>query len=296
MLVMACVAACSSEPSRFISDPDASSPAVDAGGATDVGEVVDRGVIPIRDSGPQLDMTLVYAHSSSVLWAVDPRTNTLRNVGTFSFAAGAPPDHSMTDVAVDANGGLVGTTSSALYRIDTASAACTLIAMLPIPSGVGSAGFVGLTYLPAGTLDPSSEVLVGGASNGTYWRIDPSTGIATMLGQMRVGSTTYQLSGDFVSVQGAGTFATVRTANASSGSPDQLARVNESTGELTLIGSTGFQQIFGLAYYRNTLYGFTNAGQFISIDIMTGRGRMISTPAMQFYGAGVTTLAPIAPG
>ena len=291
MLVMACVAACSSEPSRFISDPDASSPAVDAGGATDVGEVVDRGVIPIRDSGPQLDMTLVYAHSSSVLWAVDPRTNTLRNVGTFSFAAGAPPDHSMTDVAVDANGVLVGTTNTALFRIDTSSAACTLISMLP-----GSHSFVGLTYVPAGVLDPSAEVLVGGAYDGTYWRIDPSTGMSTMLGQLKVGRTNYRLSGDFVSVQGAGTFATVRTANASSGSPDQLARVNESTGELTLIGSTGFQQIFGLAYYRNTLYGFTNAGQFISIDIMTGRGRMISTPAMQFYGAGVTTLAPIAPG
>ena len=290
MLVMACVAACSSEPSRFISDPDASSPAVDAGGVADVGEAVDRGVIPIRDNGPQLDMTLVYAHSDTVLWAVDPRTNTLRNVGTFSFAASAPPDHAITDVAVDANGVLVGTTRTALFRIDTSTAACTLIAMLP------GNGFVGLTYVPAGVLDPSSEVLVGGTGPGTYWRIDPSTGMSTMLGQLKVGRTNYQLSGDFVSVQGAGTFATVRAMGVASSSQDQLARMNERTGELTIIGNTGFQKIFGLAYYRNTLYGFTDAGQFISIDIMTGRGRMISTPAMQFYGAGVTTLAPIAPG
>ena len=71
--------------------------------------------------------------------------------------------------------------------------------------------------------------------------------------------------------------------------------MNPTTGELTIIGSTNFDRIFGLAYYRNTLYGFTRDGEFISMNITTGRGTLVSMPVPQFYGAGVTTIAPTAP-
>ena len=284
------LAGCSDEPTRFTPTLDDAGSPLDVVATRDVEVPVDRGVIPIRDNGPSLDQTIVYAHSDSILYAVNPRTNALTRVGTFTFPSGDRNNHSMNDVAVDADGTLVGNTQDALYRINTSTAACSLIA--PLPDG----NFVGLTYLPAGLIPGSTgEVLVGGASNGTYWRIDATTGRSTRLGQLRRNSTTYALSGDIVSITGAGTFATVRASNASSTSADQLASMNPTTGELTILGNTGFDRIFGLAYYRNTLYGFTRDGEFISMNIRTGVGTLVSMPAPQFYGAGVTTIAPIAP-
>ena len=296
-LVSITAAGCSDEPSRFT--PSLDDAGADTGSSLDgstPGDVegpVDRGVIPVRDTGPNLDQTIVYAHSETVLYAVNPRTNALTRVGTFTFPRGDTNNHSMNDVAVDADGTLVGNTQDALYRIDTGTAVCSLIATLP-----DNHNFVGLTYLPSGVLPGTTgEVLVGGARDGTYWRIDPSTGRSTALGQLRVRSALYGLSGDFVSTA-AGTFATVRAANATSGSHDQLANMNPQTGELTLpSGNTGFDGIFGLAYYRDTLYGFTRAGEFIRINIRTGVGTLVSmpSPVVLFYGAGVTTLAPTAP-
>ena len=289
-LVSVTAVGCSDEPSRFV--PVLDDAGVDAGPSlTDVEVTIDRGVIPIRDTGPSIDQTIVYAHSATLLYAVNPRTNDLRTVGLFTFASDDRNNHVMNDVAVDADGTLVGNTQDALYRIDTGTAVCSLIATLP-----DNHNFVGLTYLPSGVLPGTTgEVLVGGARDGTYWRIDPSTGRSTALGQLRVRSALYGLSGDFVSTA-AGTFATVRAANATSGSHDQLANMNPQTGELTLpSGNTGFDGIFGLAYYRDTLYGFTRAGEFIRINIRTGVGTLVSRPAPQFYGAGVTTLAPTAP-
>lgn len=300
------LAACSTQPTPF--DPGDAGPQPDGaqldGAADDVvtGDdalvQVDRVVIPLRDAQPSLDMTIVYAHSDDTLYAIDPRTNAFRTVGTFRFPTGDRNNHSMTDLAVDGMGSLVGVTQDALYRIDADTAACTLIhslsGMLP-----NNSIFVGLTFLPAGELDPDNEVLVGGTlgtNGGTLWRIDPATGRSTMLGNLRAGSTAYNLSGDIVSVRGAGTFVTVRRTTASSTDSDSLATVNVRTGALTLVGSnTGFDRIFGVGYWRSTLYGFTRQGEFITIDASTGRGRMVSSPAMQFSGAGVTTLAPTAP-
>mgnify|MGYP003374786238 CR=1 FL=1 len=288
-LAAATLAGCSDEPTRFT--PTLDDAGVDAGPSlTDAEVTIDRGVIPIRDTGPSLDQTIVYAHSATLLYAVNPRTNALRTVGTFTFASGDRNNHVMNDIAVDADGTLVGSTQDALYRINTSTASCTLIA--PLPDG----NFVGLTYLPVGVIpNTTGEVLIGGVSGGDFWRIDATTGRATRLGQLHRNSTEYALSGDFVSIAGAGTFATVRATNASSTSSDQLASVNPSTGEVNILGNTGFDRIFGLAYYRNTLYGFTRDGEFISINIRTGVGTLVSMPAPQFYGAGVTTIAPTAP-
>lgn len=284
------LAGCAEEPSRFVPNLDAGG--LDAGpDPVDAGGPTDRGTIPIRETGGDLSTTVVYAHSETVLYEVNPRTNALRRVGTFTFPSGDRNNHSMNDLAVDADGIVVGNTQDALYRIDPDTARCTLIRTLP------DGNFVGLTYLSSGSIaGVPGEVLVGGASDGTYWRIDPTTGRSTSLGRLRVrsgpGAGNYDLSGDIVSTA-AGTFATVRRDNAASDAHDLLAQMNPANGELTVIGNTGADRIFGLAYYRNTLYGFTRDGEFVRIDVRTGAGTVVSMPTMQFYGAGVTTTVPI---
>lgn len=240
-------------------------------------------MIPITGGDP----AIVFAHSDTQLFAVDPLTAppAFRIVGTFAFPPGDAYSHVMTDIAVDANGAITGVTQNALYRIDPTTAACTLLEPLP-----GMHTFVGLTFVPAGVLDPTNEVLVGGAIDGTYWRIDATTGAATMLGRFQGG---WLLSGDLVSIAGAATYVTVRR---SSTGTDSLATLDLATGALTIIGDTGFRSVFGLGYWRATLYGFSRSGQFITIDVRTGASQQVSMPVRQFSGAGVTTIAPITPG
>lgn len=262
-------------------DPDAPVP-------YDAPAPVDRGVIPIDST--VTGMTVVYAHSDSALFSVDPAARTVRPVGMFRFPTDGN-NHSMTDLAVDASGELTGVTQDALYRIDPDTAACTLIRALP---ATNTRVFVGLTWVPVGVLDPAREVLLGGATDGTLWRIDPDTGRSTAAGTL---SSGWGISGDIVSIAGAATYATVRRTTGTNTS-DTLVTLTFSgnTARMTTVGPiTGYQSIYGLGYWRSTLYGFTRAGHLITINVRTGAGTDVSMPTMQFSGAGVTTVAPVAP-
>ena len=284
-------AGCSDEPSPFPREDanvalDATQ--LDAGDAEapDVTEPVDRPPIPIRDTGGASDMVLVYAHSDTTLYTVDPRNNNrVTTVGNFMFPRDGQ-NHTMTDIAVDAEANLVGVTHDALYSIDPTNARCTLVHDLP-----DGHIFVGLTWLPRGALDANAEVLVGGATDGTLWRINPDTGRASSAGRL---STGWGVSGDIVSIEGAGTFVTIRRTTGSS-TTDTLATWDPRTGRTTHLGEVGFPSLYGLGYWRSTLYGFTRAGAMISVNVRTGRGTRLSMPTMEFSGAGVTTVAPVAP-
>ena len=66
---------------------------------------------------------------------------------------------------------------------------------------------------------------------------------------------------------------------------------------LKLIGATGFYDIWGLGYWGGIAYGFNEPGKLIQIDLTTGKGTSIPMPdipgALSFWGAGVTTAAPV---
>ena len=56
---------------------------------------------------------------------------------------------------------------------------------------------------------------------------------------------------------------------------------------------TGFGSIWGVAFWKGKVFGFTDNGEFITIDPSTGVGTLISTSSNQWWGAAVTTTAPI---
>src|SRR6185436_6987297 len=105
--------------------------------------------------------------------------------GTFDCVG--PPDpkefngyDAMHDIAIDKDGNMfgVGLTPAAtqgLFTIDKKTAKCKLIATM-------APDMRGLTFVPVGVLDPSSEVLVGLEVGGTLHRIDPVTGAVTTIG------------------------------------------------------------------------------------------------------------------
>ena len=225
------------------------------------------------------EKVLVYAHSGSDLFSVDPESLQISRVGPF-LIPGTPVKYlnDVTDIAIDRNGRIVGTTFNRLLEIDGQTAECKPIA--PLPPG---RSFNGLSWIRT---DAGDERLLATTIDGGVFQIDPTTGAATMVGGLGTGLKS---SGDLVSVASYGTLVTL-----SGPTSDRLARIDPVTGAATIIGDTGFQKVWGLGFWGNRVFGFTNSGQFILIDPQTGAGTLKDTiSAYPFWGAGVTTSVPV---
>jgi hypothetical protein len=225
------------------------------------------------------EKVLVYAHSGSDLFSVDPETLQFTRVGPFLIPGPQPKYlNDVTDIAIDRDGRIVGTTFDRLLEIDGKTAECKPIA--PLPPG---RSFNGLSWIRT---DAGDERLLATTLDGGVFRIDPTTGMATQVGMLGAGLRS---SGDLVSVASYGTLVTVTGPTS-----DRLARIDPTTGAATIIGDTGFQKVWGLGFWGDRVFGFTVTGQFILIDPKTGAGKLVDTQsAYPFWGAGVTTSVPV---
>jgi hypothetical protein len=218
----------------------------------------------------------VYAHSATQLYSIDPDTLEVTLVGPFQWPSGSDQ---MTDIALDKDANMVGISFGTVYAVNKDTAACTRLASL-------DRQFNGLSFIPADEVGTGVEILVGAALDGSVWRIDKTTGASTLVGNYGGGMTS---SGDIVSVTGFGTVATVK---AGLGGTDRLVRVDANTGAATLIGDTGVTDIWGLGFWKNKVYGFTDYNEFVLIDVDTGVATLEKTGNVDWWGAGVTTSAP----
>ena len=244
-----------------------------------------------------MDDSLVYAHSGNHLYRIDTRTNAAVDIGPFTGTG----TQSITDIAVDKDGKMVGITLDKLYSIDTSTGAATLIKSLSSTAQ----NFTSLSYVPTNFSDPNSaEILVAASTQGDVYQFDPATGNATKLGNygMTGGGAQIGSSGDIVAVRGLGILATVNVGTTLT-DPDYLATIDPTSWKATpLAQTTGFDRIFGLAFWGGTVYGFVDdasapstKGSMITIDHTTGAGTKLSDSAIGWYGAGVTTNAPLIP-
>lgn len=270
-------------------------------GTEDTGVVVDAGndaYVPSIDVGPRPDTNglndvLIYAHSSGTLFSFSPVSNTVTSIGRFADATGANADP-MVDLAVNSDQEVFTSSATDLFRVDVTTAMVTSVGAFDVTAGEQ---FYALTFLARGELHADRETLIGATNMGAYYEIDPTNAHTTFLGQYPDG---WLSSGDLVSVQGLGTFATIRH---DTDTHDTLARITfASSGASTITvvgpiveGATEYNHIFGLAYWGRTVYGFSSTGQLIAIDRDTGAGTLATpdTGTGQFWGAGVTTIAPV---
>ena len=230
--------------------------------------------------------TYVYAHSATTLYRVDPDTLAIAMVGDFGWPSNVGSDQ-MTDIAIDKTGRMVGVSFGSVYEVDSATAKATLL------SNSLAGMFNGLSFVPATMLGGTGDdVLVGTRnSDGKVFRIDPMTGAATQIGDM---GTAFASSGDLVAVAGFGTVQTVTAPGSGGLGNDKLAKLAPQTFSASAIGSdTGFGQIWGVAFWKNKVYGFTDGGQFVLIDPNTGSATLVSSNGIEWWGAAVTTLAPV---
>ncbi len=227
---------------------------------------------------------VVYAESKDTLYVLDPVTKAIKTVGAFTGCT------EVIDIALDKDSNMYATTFDGLYTIDRTTAACTLVAS-------GSNYPNSLSFVPAGTLDPMVEALVGYVG-GTYVHIDTKSGAITMLGSI---GQSYSSSGDIVSVKGGGTYLTVKggpkgTCN------DCLIEVDPSTGAFLFYwGPVQHTDTFGLGFWGGAVYGFDTAGDIFEIQFHGEAIEITTIPfpdapsGLSWFGAGSTTSAPLAP-
>lgn len=231
-------------------------------------------------AGPN-EIAEVFGHGPDVLYRLDPNTKQVTTVGPFQGCS------SVIDIALDKDGNMFGTTFGALYKIDKATAVCTHVSNGSYPNS--------LSFVPAGTVDPNAEALVGYVDS-TYVRIDTTTGNVTTLGSIGGGLSS---SGDIVSVKNGKTLLTVTGAGCST---DCLIEVDPATGALVQNwGPTGYGAVFGLAFWAGKAYAFDSWGDLAEIAFVNGQLVVTAIPIpnapadLGFWGAGSTTSAPPEP-
>jgi hypothetical protein len=212
----------------------------------------------------------IWANSPTDLYKIDPTTFAVTHVGSFGIS-------DMTDIALTTTGELWGVSFSTLYMIDKTSATASSVA------SIGS-GENALTFLPGGTL-------LAADGSGDLSTISTSTGSGTSVGNY---GNSLSSAGDLVAVGNLmyGTSAT-KAGGADASSNNVLIRVNTSTGVATVVGPTGYGNVWGLAYVHAKVIGFTTAGQLLQIDPATGTSTVISTTSIQFWGATMSPSVPI---
>ena len=226
-------------------------------------------------TGGGAEIAEVFGHSASTLYRLDPDTKAVTTVGNFDCS-------SVIDIALDKDSNLFGTTSGGLYSISKTTAKCTLIQSGSYPNS--------LSFVPAGTLDPNKEALVG-YDGAQYVQIDTVSGAVNDVGGSLGGGLSS--SGDVVSVKNGKSYL---TANGSGCSTDCLVEINPATGALVKNwGPLGYDSVFGIAFWAGAVYGFTDAGQLfeVTFDNQIMSTTLISEPPnVSFWGAGSTTSAP----
>jgi hypothetical protein len=213
---------------------------------------------------------LMYAHTRSALYAIDPEDNLSATlIGNFN-----PPSFSAADIggvadlAMDPDGRMYAIAWWELYRVDPQTAALTLLTEI----GTFEDQYNALTALDDGRLV---------AGNGTQIAIiDPNTGVVQSTGALSSGV----FAGDMVGLPDGLMYCLV-AADTAPTSPTSLAIWNPKSGTTTSVGATGEGAMFGVGYALQTLYGFTEGGDIFTLDHETGAATLARAHGIPFWGA-----------
>lgn len=267
---------------------DVIGPAGSGGGLVDAAPDPDSSAPPVGE---------VYAHSDVTLYKLEPISKTVTVVGDFDCLTSTGNGLGMWDIALNKDGVMFGSangmSTASLVRIDKTTAHCdVVVSASSLPNS--------LAFVPAGTLDPNQEALVG-FDRSTYVRIDQATGAVWEVGSLNPNPTgeMWESSGDIVSIIDDKTYATVKpNLGGTTYGTDTIVEIDPVTGQaIREIGNTGYYGLWGLGYWGGVAYGFSEGGELCQIDLATGQGVGIPIPnlsgGLSFWGAGVTTAAPI---
>lgn len=261
------------------------------GGDDDVVDVPPDAADGDQPDSMVVDHSRVYGHSGQFLYRLETSTHAVTQIGPFGAATG---DQSITDIAIDKDDRMIGVTLDKIFEIDPETGTATFLADFEGPGNLTS-----LSFVPLDLANPDGpERLVAATDQGGVLEIDQASGATTPLGSYGTAAAgTIRSSGDIVAVAGFGIYATV-TIGDDLTAPDYLAQINPQTWAATPLGTgTPYDRIFGIGFWRNKLYGFVDlnaqGGAIIELDRNTGAATPVNSGTVRWYGAGVTTDAPV---
>lgn len=256
---------------------------------------------PLADGGKPPGR--VYAHTAKTLYLFDPLAETLTKIGDLSCLN---PGDRLLDIALDRDSVMYGTSDDGFLRIDPVDARCSYVKEDPAAQYPNS-----LSFVPMGTVDDTKEVLVGyqfdpdAVNEATFYvQIDLGTGTMTKVGDLNPpgAAVRYKSSGDLISTSRNGNKAYLSVKKVSDPEAnDYLAEIDPKTGTIkTIVGDVTQKNLYGLAQWAGTAYGFNDDGNIIEIDMATGAGTTLMTltedaGVVAWFGAGMTTIAPTKP-
>lgn len=207
----------------------------------------------------ELDCT-VYAHSDSRLYLLDFFAGTFEDLG--------PTIANLYDIDTHPDGTLYGIAGNFLQTYDPASETW-IEADQTLAFAENVNGFCidndGTAYATTDT---------------TLRTVDLDTGASTPIGSMAPASS----SGDCVVNKGNVLFMTSKHTT-----PDSFARIDGETGAATIVGQTGYDGIWGLTAAYNRVFGLTDQGHVIEINVGDGSTSLIHHyQQLSFYGAAST--------
>ncbi len=191
---------------------------------------------------------------TSKLFTLDPATGSSGLVGPTGMA-------NVTDIAFHGPT-LYGVSFSQFLRLNPDTGAAIAI---------GNTGFTtnGLAVSEEGTI-------YSGTTDGKLIRINPVTGVGTLIGLFGGGMTS---SGDLAIDDNGVLYGALN-----SGGSVVIARIDRATGVATVIGPTGFSTVYGLAILCCRFFGCTSAGELLSLNAATGAGTVIGKNAVSMGG------------
>src|SRR5262245_53427578 len=96
-------------------------PSHGGGGDDDDTGTIDAPINTYIDAPDVGENAAVYAHTSGTLYRVHPLSYAITRVGDFVWPNGSD---SMTDIAIDKDGVMIGISYTRVYRVDPATAVC----------------------------------------------------------------------------------------------------------------------------------------------------------------------------
>ncbi|HLT40496.1 MAG TPA: hypothetical protein VK034_29660 [Enhygromyxa sp.] len=224
---------------------------------------------------------VVYAHTASQLYTMDPNNYQITFIGNFTFNQSSG---SVTDIAIDRWGVLYAVTFDDVFVCNPNTAGCYYLGDLP-------QSFNGLTMVPPGTIDPQDDTLIGIANSGTWYVITIQNQQAQLqnIGQYGGNMTS---AGDVFSIQGTGTYGAVNKPGVNNG--NVIVESNPLNGNVIaeLATLVGYSTVYGLAGWENQIFAFNAGGQVVEVDPSDGSYQQVAATNHNWWGAGVYTILP----
>ncbi len=234
----------------------------------------------------------VYAHANHILYSIDLMAKTLVTVGPFNAPTVGSAEDTITDLAVGPDNTIYVVSKTNLYTASPIDGHVTLLG----PVSTCGSDNVAMSLTPDGKL-------VLGDFNGAICHVDTTTKppTVTQVGSLGMGMA---LSGDLVAVADGTVYGTAYKITDGNGKGtglnNELVKLDTTTGQMqSIVGSTGYPTLFGVAYALGQVFGFTHdgSGDVVTIDPKTGQGTLFNSfkdpssgKGIAFAGAGVNPM------